>query len=454
MARRFSRGHEADRDRASGRIRRAWRNSVDRRARGHGRDRRRILAADRAAARGEIAAARGRVRAWRRMARGSASGVTERERAFNLLQRIERESAYASILLHDEPGFVRTLVLGVLRWRSRLDHAIETLAARRLTKLDANVVDILRIGIYQLMFMDVAPYAAVSETVYLAGRYANRARGFVNAILRSATKADLHGMAKDVATRTAHPRWLLDRWTRMFGADRAAAIAEANQQLSYPDVFAENPPSEAVPSKLVPGMFKLSGSSANIEGYALDEGSGVIADLASAAGRDILDLAAAPGGKTIVMSARGAHVVSNDVSIARIRPLVGRSTRIVVSDGRQPPFRRRFETVLLDAPCSATGIIRKNPEIKWRLREGDIAKFAVLQRELLTSAIKCASKYVIYSTCSLEPDENDEIVAGYERADISEFVNPEVAKWVDNGVLRLTPESGADGFTAFVLRVR
>ena len=89
-------------------------------------------------------------------------------------------------------------------------------------------------------------------------------------------------MAKDVATRTAHPRWLLDRWTRMFGADRAAAIAEANQQLSYPDVFAENPPSEAVPSKLVPGMFKLSGSSANIEGYALDEGSGVIADLASA----------------------------------------------------------------------------------------------------------------------------------------------------------------------------
>jgi 16S rRNA (cytosine967-C5)-methyltransferase len=380
--------------------------------------------------------------------------VTERERAFNLLQRIERESAYASILLQDETGFVRTLVLGVLRWRSRLDHAIETLASRRLNKLDANVLDILRIGIYQLMFMDVAPYAAVSETVDLAGRYAKRARGFVNAILRSATKTDLHALAKDVATRTAHPQWLIDRWTRMFGAERAAAIAEANQQLSYPDVFAENPPTGATASKLVPSMYKLSGSSANVEGYALDEGSGVIADIAAAAGRDILDLAAAPGGKTIVMTARGANVISNDISIARIRPLIGRSRHIVVSDGRQPPFRKRFETVLLDAPCSATGIIRKNPEIKWRLRETDLARFASLQRELLASAIKHASKYVIYSTCSLEPEENDAITADFEREDVSKFVNSEVAKWVDRGVLRLTPESGADGFTAFALRVR
>jgi len=380
--------------------------------------------------------------------------VTERERAFNLLQRIERESAYASIVLQDESGFVRTLVLGVLRWRSRLDDAIEKLANRRLAKLDANVVDILRIGIYQLMFMDVAKYAAVSETVDIAGRYANRARGFVNAILRSATKANLQGMARDVATRTAHPQWLIDRWTRMFGAERASRIAEANQQLSYPDVFASTAPPDAEPSRLVPGMYKLTGSSANVEGYALDEGSGVIADIAAATGCDILDLAAAPGGKTIVMTARGAKVVSNDVSVARLRPLAARSQRIVVSDGRQPPFRAKFESVLIDAPCSATGIIRKNPEIKWRLREGDLAKFATLQSELLASAIKYASKYVIYSTCSLEPEENDNVTAGYDRVDVSQFVNAEVAKWVEGGVLRLTPESGADGFTAFVLRIR
>jgi len=379
--------------------------------------------------------------------------LTERERAFHLLQRIERESAYASILLQDDTGFVRTLVLGVLRWRSRLDDAIETLAGRQLSKLDPNVVDILRIGIYQLMFMDVAPYAAVSESVDLAGRYANRARGFVNAILRRASQTDLKAVAKDLATRTAHPQWLLDRWTRMYGTERAAAIAEANQQLSYPDVFSSNPPPGAESSRLVPGMYKLTGSSAQVEGYALDEGSGVIADIAAATGRDILDLAAAPGGKTIVMAARGAKVVSNDVSIARLRPLIGRSRKIVVSDGRQPPFRKKFETVLLDAPCSATGIIRKNPEIKWRLHERDFAKFATLQRELLASALDLAAKTVVYSTCSLEPEENDAIVEVMQRANVADFVNPEVARWVDKGVLRLTPESGADGFTAFVLAV-
>jgi len=315
------------------------------------------------------------------------------------------------------------------------------------------VVDILRIGIYQLMFMDVAPYAAVSESVDLAGRYANRARGFVNAILRRASQTDLKAVAKDLATRTAHPQWLLDRWTRMYGTERAAAIAEANQQLSYPDVFSSNPPPGAESSRLVPGMYKLTGSSAQVEGYALDEGSGVIADIAAATGRDILDLAAAPGGKTIVMAARGAKVVSNDVSIARLRPLIGRSRKIVVSDGRQPPFRKKFETVLLDAPCSATGIIRKNPEIKWRLHERDFAKFATLQRELLASALDLAAKTVVYSTCSLEPEENDAIVEVMQRANVADFVNPEVARWVDKGVLRLTPESGADGFTAFVLAV-
>jgi 16S rRNA (cytosine967-C5)-methyltransferase len=379
--------------------------------------------------------------------------VTERERAFHLLRRIERESAYASIVLQDETGFVRTLVLGILRWRSRIDHAIKTLAERSLNKLDPIVVDILRIGIYQLMFMDVAPYAAVSETVDLAARHAKRARGFVNAILRRASQTDLKSLASDLATRTAHPQWMLDRWIRMYGEERAVAIAEANQQLSYPDIFTSTRPEDAEPSRLVPGMFKLTGSSANVEGYALDEGSGVIADLAAATSHDVLDLAAAPGGKTIVMSARGGDVISNDVSIARLRPLTGRSRKIVVSDGRQPPFRKRFETVLLDAPCSATGTIRKNPEIKWRLRESDLPRFASLQSELLIAAKELATKYVVYSTCSLEPEENDAIVAGSTRGDVKDFVNPEVARWVEEGVLRLTPESGADGFTAFVLRL-
>src|SRR5207237_4697824 len=114
----------------------------------------------------------GRVRPRRGMASRSADLVTERERAFQLLRRVEHEATCAAILLQNESGFVRTLVLGVLRWRSRLDQAIETISERRISKLDPNVVDILRLGIYQLMFMDVARYAAVSESVDLAARYA------------------------------------------------------------------------------------------------------------------------------------------------------------------------------------------------------------------------------------------------------------------------------------------
>lgn len=379
--------------------------------------------------------------------------MTERARALQLLQRIEREGLYASLVLLGESGFVRTIVLGVLRWRARLDFVIEALAQRPVKKLDDAVVEVLRLGLYQLLFMDVAAYAAVSEAVDLAPK---RARGIVNAVLRRAAEGKAPE-PRDLATRTAHPQWLLDRWTRMYGAERAAKIAAANQELSYPDVLSlhDVEPPDAVRSELVPDVWKLHGSSAELPRDAfhpMDEGSAVIAAIARACGDDVLDLAAAPGGKTIYMGHRGAHVVSNDISPTRLRPLIGRHEKIVVSDGRRPPFNRRFDVVLLDAPCSATGTLRKSPEIKWRLREDDLAKFAVLQRELLASAMTLASKFVVYSTCSLEPEENDAVVAGFERVDITPFVPAGARRWVTDGVLRLTPESGADGFTAFCLR--
>jgi len=363
--------------------------------------------------------------------------MNERQRALQILRRIEREQAFAAPLLASESGFVRTLVLGVLRWRSRLDFVVASLAKR---KIDEQLLDVLRIGAYQLLYMAVAKYAAVAETVDLAPKHA---RGFVNAVLRRVTDVE----PPDLATRTAHPPWLIARWIRNYGEERAARIASANQGLSYPDVITTTPPPDATPSNLVPGMWKLRGSSAEVEGIVLDEGSAVIADIAAATSDDILDLAAAPGGKSVVAAMRGARVVSNDISIGRLR------VRGVVSDARQAPFNRKFDTVLLDTPCSATGTIRKNPELKWRLRESDLPSFATLQRELLESAAGLANKYVVYSTCSLEPEENDEIVAGFEKLDVGDFVNDDVRRWVEDGVLRLTPESGADGFTAFVLRI-
>src|SRR5688572_22623692 len=199
---------------------------------------------------------------------------SERERALQLLQRIEQERLYASLLLIGESGFVRTLVLGVLRWRSRLDFVMAELAQRPVKKLDPPVVDALRLGLYQLLFMDTPAYAAVSETVDLAPK---RARGFVNAILRNATRGKVPE-PRDLATRTAHPQWLIDRWTRTYGEDRAARIAGANQELSYPDVLAlrDAPPPDAVRSTLVPDVWKLHGSSAELDRDAfhpMDEGS-------------------------------------------------------------------------------------------------------------------------------------------------------------------------------------
>jgi 16S rRNA (cytosine967-C5)-methyltransferase len=373
----------------------------------------------------------------------SSPPLSERSRAVELLRRIERESSFASLLLHDETPFVRTLVLGVLRWRSRLDFVINHFAKRRV---DEGVLYQLRVGVYQLLYTDVAPYAAVAETVELAPKHA---RGFVNAVLRRVSEGKAPE-PRDLATRTAHPEWLIARWIRNYGEERAARIAEADQELSYPDVFTNEPPPDAEPSQLVKGMWRLKRSSAGVEGQVLDEGSALVATIAASTSHDVLDLAAAPGGKTIVMRARGASVVSNDVSLARLRPIFGKSSKIVVSDGRTPPFNRQFETVLLDAPCSATGTIRKNPELKWRLREAGIATFVPLQRALLQSACALAKTYVVYSTCSLEPEENDDVVRdvdGFERVDID-------APWVENGVLRLTPDSGADGFTCFVLRRR
>ncbi len=363
--------------------------------------------------------------------------MNERARALALLRRIERESLFASYVLAGESGFVRTLVLGVLRWRSRLDFVVETLAKR---KIEPEVLDVLRLGAYQLLYMDVAQYAAVGETVELTPK---RARGFVNAILRRITRGDVPE-PRDLATRMAHPAWLIERWTRFHGAERTMKIAEANQELSYPDVLAltDEAPPDGTPSMLVDHVYRLRGSSAELDRakfWPMDEGSAVIASIAAKLGGTVLDLAAAPGGKTLYMRRAGVRVVSNDISITRLMPLAKYGGSIVVSNARQPAFRdASFDVVLLDAPCSATGTIRKNPEIKWRLRESDLPAFAAMQRDMIAAALSIAKKHVVYSTCSLEPEENDDVVAS-------------TGARIEGDILRLTPDSGADGFTAHVL---
>lgn len=424
--------------------------------------------------------------------------MTDRERALEILLRVNAEGAFASPLIEGlrvddrERRFIRTIVFAVLRWRSLLDRWIEELAGRTSNKFDKTTLELLRIGAAQLLFTDVSEHAAVNETVRLAQKRASRSKGLVNAVLRAATRSTKPAVdaqvrsfdARSIAESTAHPQWLIERWVAAYGGERASRIAAAHQEHSFPDLFIPVKDStagvmerlrargvRASEGRLLPFFIALESSTSEArdlieagDAYAMDEGSGAVAALVSDDCPGVLDLAAAPGGKSIVLSSLGRDVVANDISLARIQMLRRSSRfapgiRLVTSDGTTPPFRRRFSAVLLDAPCSATGTIRRNPEIKWRLRPETIAELAQLQRRLLAAALELTERECLYSTCSLEREENDEVVRDvlavnreFELVDAVDERWPRLQRWSDDGVLRLTPESGTDGFTVHKLR--
>jgi 16S rRNA (cytosine967-C5)-methyltransferase len=419
--------------------------------------------------------------------------VNERETAFLLLQRIELFGSYSSAVLTRQSSIVRELVRGVLRWRLRLDFVIAELSSRPLKKIDQRAVQILRIAIHELMFMSTAPYAVVNESVTLAAKHARRARGFVNAVLRKATTTDLIQVLppagpERVAVETAHPAWLLEKWRQLFGQARARSIADANQKKSTADLLVNtrslslDQAEELLRQKnvtfarssLVDQMVRLEQSSTPVRSeidqglfHPMDEGSALVASVAGSGKGRVLDAAAAPGGKSLWLALSGHQVLSQDVSWSRLVALRKSFARFRISDasvtgdGGRPPFRSRFETVLLDAPCSGTGTLRKNPEIKWRLNPEGFSSFAETQRRLLAAALELSANECIYSTCSLEREENDDVVNGvlsshpeFEIADLGPRLNEHARHWLDGRVLRLTPESGADGFTVFRLTRR
>lgn len=424
--------------------------------------------------------------------------MNDREQAFTILNRVERENLFAAPLLDSmrvsderDRRFIRTLVLGVLRWRSRLDYVIEQLSGRRISMLDPATRQILRLGIYQLLYSDVPAHAAVNEMVTLAARRSARSKGLINAVLRKASSAGAlaeivpgGSTIREVATRLGHPEWMLRRWTELFGSERAARIAEANQELSYSDLMINQRKIsiadahallrergvDFVTSLYLEDFVRLRVSAAGVAAeierglfYAMDEGSAVVASLVPEEDRRVLDFTAAPGGKSLLLASRGHEVVSHDISISRFDLLtrsapaiLGARAKIVVGDGRRAPFRARFDAVLLDAPCSATGTIRRNPELKWRVNEEGIRGMATLQTELLRAALDLTEHVCIYATCSLEREENDDVV---QRV-VETRKDFEVQRWsvanplqlfVDGVALRLTPDGGTDGFTVHKL---
>jgi 16S rRNA (cytosine967-C5)-methyltransferase len=426
--------------------------------------------------------------------------VNERERAFLALWSVERQASridHAVDAQADEEGdrnFLLTVVRGAARWRPRLDFAIEKLSSRNIESIDPDVATLLRAALYQLLEMRAPAYAVVNEHVAIAARRFPRAKGFVNAVLRNASRVPPSALAPDPAdakaneVATGHPQWLLRRWIDEFGEDRALRIAAADQEPSYPDLLVNTRRISldeaaavlrgrgvaAEPSPFGIPLFRLRESVAAVADeiecglfHPMDEGSVVVAGLVPG-DASVLDLAAAPGGKTLAMTLRGARVVSHDLSIPRsatvqrfFRRFFDARGRVVVGDGQQPPFRATFDAVLLDAPCSATGTLRKNPEVRLRLREDDLSAYAALQLELLRAAAALAAREIIYSTCSLERDENRDVVTAFlagepafERFDLTPRVPAALRGAVRDGELLLTPDFGTDGFTAAGLRRR
>ena len=397
---------------------------------------------------------------------GAGAASPARRAAFEILRRVEEEGAFAAPLLAavelsaEDRGLCYELVLGVLRRQSWLDRVAGHFAGRDPAKLDAPVRRALRLGLYQLRFLTRVPArAAVNESVNLVRAARLRsAAPFVNAVLRRADReqdfdpaADVEDPLERVAVETSHPAWLVGRWAEAFGPDEAAAFARANNA-NAPAAFRVNPlraESDSVverlraagvavvPSRVAPGAWRVeagAGGAALRElaeagaVYMQDEASQLVAHVLGArAGQRVLDACAAPGSKTTQVAALAADralVVAGDLYAHRLRVVVESAARqglesvraVVLDAGRALPFAdETFDRVLVDAPCTGTGTLRHNPEIRWRVTPEDIAELSGRQRRILAEAARVLGRggRLVYSTCSVEREENEEVVASF-----------------------------------------
>jgi 16S rRNA (cytosine967-C5)-methyltransferase len=321
--------------------------------------------------------------------------ATARTLAFDILRRVESGSWASELLLaHSadadsrDAGLASEIVFGVLRYRAQLDFLIEHYAGRR-QKLDAEVRIALRMALYQLRYLErIPPHAAVTDAVDLVKRARKRsAAGFVNAILRQVDRDPVAWPNR--AVELSCPEWLLARWEGRYGVDAAAGIARA--ALAEPEKHTRGTRMQDIGAQSVVPLLEL------------------------AAGQSFLDLCAAPGNKTAQALESGVHAVACDLHYHRLARMKSLTPNLVVLDATQPlPFARRFDRILLDAPCSGTGTLGRNPEIKWRLTPADLDDLHARQTTLLVRAREALAPggLLVYSTCSLEPEENEAVVAG------------------------------------------
>ncbi len=421
--------------------------------------------------------------------------ASARRVTFEALLQIETGEAHSDDLLHSEKvcrleqrdrNLTTELLYGILRWRNRLDYVLSAASSRPWEGIDVIVRSALRIGLYQIWHMDRVPdYAAVSDAVEIArSRGPRGSAGFVNAILRTLCRerpwltgefeAQLPGWV-----RVSLPEWLWARWSERYGEKTAAEYALSLNQPSrttfrwlLPDP--QGPKPGWVASEIVPGAFVADGRAADLPTDLLfmDEASQLVPYLMGAEdGWKVWDACAAPGGKSAILRelvAPGGKVTSSDSSIRRtliLKRQLGKAgapaSMLVVADaGGQPPFRVQFDGVLVDAPCSGLGTLRRNPEIKWRFREDRLAALHDRQLEILNATCEAVMPggRLLYATCSTEPEENEMVVAEFleQHPDFSRSrpdISAGAGQWVDaNGFFRTFPTVRVwDGFFAALL---
>ncbi len=395
--------------------------------------------------------------------------------------------------------WIQEAVYGLLRRRALIDALLAPRVRGGLARLDADLIDILRLGVYQLRYMrSVPPYAAIAQSVELAKtRHGMGASKLVNAVLR---RLDREGVSTEpeaaaggddpiesLALRHSHPRWLVARWIEHFGLAGAEQLLETNNH-EAPIVVRPfgvvreqleaalergGVPVEEEP--LVRDSIRLGGPAVLADLGAYRQGLFFVQDPAATlvtqfaappAGDTVVDLCAAPGGKALELSRNAPLVVATDRSFSRLartranlERLEAHNVALVAMDAREPAFRGAA-VVLLDAPCTGTGTFRRHPDARWRLKVSDVAVMASLQRTLLhaAAALVTPGGLLVYSTCSLEPEENDAQVdaflashPGWRLEAPPEGAVP--AAVLDAGRLRVLPHvHGVDG--AFAARLR
>jgi 16S rRNA (cytosine967-C5)-methyltransferase len=321
-----------------------------------------------------------------------------RATAFDILLLVE-SGGYASDLLHArtaaldprDASLAHEIVFGVLRYRAQLDFLIAYYSGRA-ARLDPEVRAALRMAIYQLRHLErVPPHAAVADAVQLVKRARKTsAAGFVNAVLRKVDRAPVAW--PDRATALSMPAWLLERWDRRYGRDTADAIARA--------------------ALVEPGKYvSVTAAGERRQDIGAQE---IVPLLDLRPGHRFLDLCAAPGNKTAQALSGGVTVFACDLHFHRLVQLKPLTPNLTVLDATRPlPFSRPFDRILVDAPCSGTGTLARNPEIKWRLTPADLPDLHRRQSAILANArsLLAPGGVLVYSTCSLEHEENEGIAA-------------------------------------------